>query len=572
MASAGAVATSTAPTVNAKQPAADRRHKALKGNTRAAKNDEVIFRAYPWGTDAKPQVESFEDLKDIRLQRGKLYSNMRPWTDETRKQKGQHYLQIMAGKIKEGERLLGANTKHWRAISKAESTIEINSCELETIDAREEKEMARHNKTMAEIRNLRKINRGHLEVTARDLHQTAEALKYGEPDEEVESDAELENPAGPQSSSAAAGSPESTPAAGIAGTEAPRDPPSTEAAPKSKARKRRSGGDAAAAGAKAGAESKGKAKRRRSSYQLYCDDHRSSVAATLGAGAKSADVSKKLVEGWEALPFHEIAVYKMLEMQAPEAADATCDDSPAAGASRGETAARAERVLQLKRGAEAAVMPPRGDLLKRRRGEPDSNDPAASSSREVDAPNDKVAEDKRPAPAPVAAEARPADTKRSEANGPTASTSAGGEETSEASSGTEAASSEPALLPPAPQPDGAAGDTDTTPVESDVTAQLAAHIHACCVDTAFKLYAADGPECGVARRVAQDPAVAAIRSCQAFQDHHRCEPNYELDAAELAALEQATGQPDLVRMKIGLAKAVFFPRDGAAMQISIFQP
>ena len=72
----------------------------------------------------------------------------------------------------------------------------------------------------------------------------------------------------------------------------------------------------------------------------------------------------------------------------------------------------------------------------------------------------------------------------------------------------------------------------------------------------------------VARRVAQEPAVAAIRGSKAFSEHHRCEPNYELDSAELAALGRAAGQPDIVRMKIGLANAIFFLRDGAALQIS----
>ncbi len=100
--------------------------------------------------------------------------------------------------------------------------------------------------------------------------------------------------------------------------------------------------------------------------------------------------------------------------------------------------------------------------------------------------------------------------------------------------------------------------------------QLAAHVHACCVDTAFKLYKEGGPEWTQAMEIAQRPEVKAIRGSKAFREHHRCEPNYELDSAELAALERATDQPDLVRMKIGLAKAVFVPRDGTAMQISNF--
>ena len=193
MASGSTAVAPSLPLASAEQQSASRRHKAPKGNSRAVKNEQKLFACYPWGTEDKPRVESFDHLKELRLQRNKLVSNMRPWKVETRKQKGQHYLRVMEDKIKEGERRFGANTKQWRAISSAESSIETSKREFEAIDELEDKEMARHNKKMVEIRKFRKITHDSMELAGRDACAIAEALKFDEPDEEVESDGELQN-------------------------------------------------------------------------------------------------------------------------------------------------------------------------------------------------------------------------------------------------------------------------------------------------------------------------------------------------------------------------------------------
>ena len=67
---------------------------------------------------------------------------------------------------------------------------------------------------------------------------------------------------------------------------------------------------------------------------------------------------------------------------------------------------------------------------------------------------------------------------------------------------------------------------------------LTAHIHACCVDTAFKLYKDGGAKW---REIAQRPEVKAIRESKAFKDHRRCEPNYGLDSGDAAQLFHSRG-------------------------------
>ena len=102
---------------------------------------------------------------------------------------------------------------------------------------------------------------------------------------------------------------------------------------------------------------------------------------------------------------------------------------------------------------------------------------------------------------------------------------------------------------------------------SGVLKDLAAHVHASCVDTAFKLYKEDSTEHRKASEIALQPEVKAIRECKAFQEHHRCEANYGLDAGALSLLEKALPHDDQIRMKMGLAKAIVCPQDGMIQQL-----
>ena len=99
-----------------------------------------------------------------------------------------------------------------------------------------------------------------------------------------------------------------------------------------------------------------------------------------------------------------------------------------------------------------------------------------------------------------------------------------------------------------------------------VLSKLVVQIHASSVETVLKLYKPGGPEIGVAQRVAEDLAVATMRESEAFQQHHRCEANPEYDAGELSALQVACGRSRAARLRIGLSKSLFFPRDGMLQQ------
>ena len=109
----------------------------------------------------------------------------------------------------------------------------------------------------------------------------------------------------------------------------------------------------------------------------------------------------------------------------------------------------------------------------------------------------------------------------------------------------------------------------TTSEKQDVaiTKNLAAYIHASCVETALKLYSIDSDEWSKAQSIAQKPEVKEIRESKAFKDHNRCEPNYGLDTGELNLLEMALPHKPLARIKMGLAKAIMFPQDGMLMAI-----
>jgi hypothetical protein len=100
-----------------------------------------------------------------------------------------------------------------------------------------------------------------------------------------------------------------------------------------------------------------------------------------------------------------------------------------------------------------------------------------------------------------------------------------------------------------------------------VLEDLAAHTHASCVETAFKLYREGSAARNKALEIAQRPEVQAMRECKAFQEHHRCEPNYGLDSGALHLLEKALRRDQLTRMKMSLAKAIVCPRDGMLQQL-----
>ncbi len=98
----------------------------------------------------------------------------------------------------------------------------------------------------------------------------------------------------------------------------------------------------------------------------------------------------------------------------------------------------------------------------------------------------------------------------------------------------------------------------TTPKRS-VVKEVAAHIHASCVDTAFKLYRKDAEEYNKASEIARRPEVKAIRESKAFQEHHRCEPNCGLDSGALHVLEKALPCDDVTRMKIHGSTLATYP-------------
>jgi hypothetical protein len=70
-----------------------------------------------------------------------------------------------------------------------------------------------------------------------------------------------------------------------------------------------------------------------------------------------------------------------------------------------------------------------------------------------------------------------------------------------------------------------------------------------------------------ASEIAQRPEVKTTRDSKAFNDHHRCEPNYALDSGALSLLKKARLQPILTRMKMCLAKAVLLPQQGMIDQV-----
>ena len=88
-----------------------------------------------------------------------------------------------------------------------------------------------------------------------------------------------------------------------------------------------------------------------------------------------------------------------------------------------------------------------------------------------------------------------------------------------------------------------------------------------CIRDSFKLYKEGSAEHNKASEIAQWPEVKAIRECKAFQEHHRCEPNYGLDSGALSLHEKALPHDNLARMKMGLAKAIVCPQDGMIQQM-----
>ena len=87
-------------------------------------------------------------------------------------------------------------------------------------------------------------------------------------------------------------------------------------------------------------------------------------------------------------------------------------------------------------------------------------------------------------------------------------------------------------------------------------------VHACSVDTAFKMYSPGSTEWRFAFEMASRPEVLALRANYAFSLHHRCEPNPWLDAGSLGLLERSLSLGHLAKLRLCVAKSIFLPRDG----------
>ena len=91
---------------------------------------------------------------------------------------------------------------------------------------------------------------------------------------------------------------------------------------------------------------------------------------------------------------------------------------------------------------------------------------------------------------------------------------------------------------------------------------LAAHIHASCVELVFKVHDEKHTSWEEAQKAARRPAVRIMLESKVFHELRRCEPNCDLDAGTLHLLELALPRLDIVRVKMALAKVLLCPCDG----------
>lgn len=96
----------------------------------------------------------------------------------------------------------------------------------------------------------------------------------------------------------------------------------------------------------------------------------------------------------------------------------------------------------------------------------------------------------------------------------------------------------------------------------DKAEALVAHIHAGCVELAFKVHDETHESWQAAYRIARIPAVKKVLNSEIFQNLRRCEPNYNLDSGTLHLLEVALHRSSLTRIKMVFVKVIICPSNG----------
>ena len=130
----------------------------------------------------------------VRAQRIKLIKTMQKLKcGDPRKEQGKKLIEILDRRIAQGAKRRGRNTGKSTALDEAKAQVQVCEEQQNSVQEAARREMARHQKTMANLMQANRCNHDELTSAAGRAIQTGLELQYGDPDKEAENKLDLQD-------------------------------------------------------------------------------------------------------------------------------------------------------------------------------------------------------------------------------------------------------------------------------------------------------------------------------------------------------------------------------------------